>query len=172
MFYLIETLIIRESLCITFIIKSTSLLKVSIQKSSRDTNFHLITNITNRKFLTQWQEKSNLRNFNSISALISGVRWTVKPSSLHMIFVHLGRILSGAPFENIICICFRLQSTLIIFRSRVNSKTETCHHARFKTIQLAITVVDLIICWRRYMSREWPNKDNKTKLSREASFDS
>jgi hypothetical protein len=44
---------------------------------------------------------------------------------LQRILEHLETILSGAPFENIIFVCFRLHKTDIIFRSRENSKTET-----------------------------------------------
>lgn len=141
-----------KSMWITFIIKLTGFLKSIYIPKFQEIQIFISTlnDKIKRDILTQWQDKPHLRNFDSISALISDVRWTVEPSSLHMIFVHLGRILSGAPFENIIWICFRLQSTLIIFRSRVNSNTETCHHESFKMIQLEITVVNLIKRWLKY----------------------
>lgn len=79
--------------------------------------------------IREYQETGhNLWNFDSISALIFDERGTVEPLSLHKIVVHLDKILSGAPFENIISMCFRLQSTLIIFRSRENSSTDTYEH--------------------------------------------
>lgn len=72
-------------------------------------------------------KEANLLNLASSSARTSGVSGTVEPSLLQSTLVHLESTLSGAPLENINSIWFRLQRTLIILRSRENSKTETCN---------------------------------------------
>lgn len=65
----------------------------------------------------------NLANLDSSSAREAAVRGTTEPSLLQRSLVHRAIMLSGAPFENITSICLWLHRTLIILRSRVNSKT-------------------------------------------------
>lgn len=72
-------------------------------------------------------------NFESSSDRISAVSGMTEPSPLHRMVVHLEIILSGAPFENKTCNWFRLQRTLIIFRSLENSKISNCKTSSSKS---------------------------------------
>lgn len=81
---------------------------------------------------TKW---TYLWNLDSSSARMLEVNGMVEPLSLHRILVHLENILSGAPLQNMISDCFRLHRTLIILRSRENSRVQIC---RASNIQASI----------------------------------